>query len=368
MAAVQNGPPLFRVPLLNHAARESSARQWMNTLSVEIRPIHLEDWPSAAQLLALRHTAERRSQPVLPVKFEDPAQTINLIAAVLESPASSGVMAWADGEPVGFMAGLMRTPSPLGIAAKYVRSRAAVIPYEGHALADPDDGELYRQLYAGLAPVWVERGFFSHYIDIAALDYTASEALVSLGFGRQTTLAARSVSESVAGEKPPDLDILRAGPSELDSVMEFVSMIGAQHAGPPSFLPYLREPDTEMRKSVLEWLNDWSNAYLLARRDGNAVGMFGLRQPGYEPELARPERSIYLDDGAVAPSVRRGGVGVALLREAMQWAHEAGFAVCLLHFLSANLAGSRFWQANGYWPVVHTMARHIDDRIVWAHA
>jgi GNAT superfamily N-acetyltransferase len=336
-------------------------------LSLEIRPIQPEDWPAAAQLLASRHTFERRSQPLLPSKFEDPTETISLVAAMLEAPASSGVIAWSDGEPVGFMAGLMRTPSPFGIEAKYARSRAAFIPYAGHAIADPDDGELYRQLYAAIAPEWLERGFFSHYIEVAALDYTASDAFVSLGFGRQTTLAARRVSEPVAGEKPLDLDILRAGPSELDTVMEFVSMIAAHHAAPPSFLPYLREPDAEIRESVLGWLNDWSNAYLLARREGKAVGMFGLRQHGYEPELARPERTIYLDDGAVAPSVRRGGVGIALLREGMQWAHEAGFTVCLLHFLSANLAGSRFWQANGYWPVVHTLARHVDERIVWAH-
>jgi hypothetical protein len=57
-----------------------------------------------------------------------------------------------------------------------------------------------------------------------------------------------------------------------------------------------------------------------------------------------------------------------LLRDAIQAAHDAGFAVCLLHFLSANPAGSRFWQANGCWRIVHTLARHIDERIIWAHS
>ena len=60
-------------------------------------------------------------------------------------------------------------------------------------------------------------------------------------------------------------------------------------------------------------------------------------------------------------------MGQALLREAMQWAGDAGFAFCLLHFLSSNLSAASFWQANGFWPMVHTLARHIDDRIAWAH-
>lgn len=336
-------------------------------MPAEIQPLERGDWPAAAHLLAARHTAERRSQAVLPERFEHPDECMTLIGEMMESPASAGVMAWLDGEPAGYLAGMMRAPSQLGIAAKYVRTRAAVVPYEGHALADRDDGELYREMYAALARVWVEKGYFSHYIDIAALDITAADAFASLGFGRQTTLAARRVSEPVTGEKPGDLDILRAGPSEIDTIMQFVGLIGAQHASAPSFLPYLHEPDAEIRAAVLGWLNDWSNPYFVARRSGEAVGMFGLREGGYEPVLARPERAVYLDDGAVAPGVRRGGVGAALLREAMQWAQEAGFSSCLLHFLSANLAGARFWQANGYWPLVHTLARHVDERIAWAH-
>jgi GNAT superfamily N-acetyltransferase len=335
-------------------------------MSIETRPLERDDWGAAAELLAQRHAAERRSMPLLPERYESPAESLALISDLLESPASSGVIAWRDGRAAGFLAGSMRTPSPLGMGSKYVRARAAVVGYAGYALDDPDDGELYRELYAALASVWNRNGYFSHYIEISALDFTAAEAFASLGFGRQTTLAARRVAEPVESTPAEGLEILRAGPSEIETVMRFIGLVAAYHAASPSFLPYLREPDREIEQATHEWLNDWSNAYLVARRGGKPVGMFSLRQQGYAPPLARPEGSVYLDDGVVDPSERRGGVGRALLGEAMRWAEDSGFSSCLLHFLSGNLAGARFWQANGFWPLVHTLARHVDERIAWA--
>ncbi|HTE85923.1 MAG TPA: GNAT family N-acetyltransferase [Dehalococcoidia bacterium] len=336
-------------------------------MTLEIRPLERGDWEAAAELLARRHAAELRSEPLLPERYAAPDEALSLIAALLESPATTGVVAIRDGEAAGFLAGSMRTPSPLSMGAKFVRSRAAIVPYDGHALGDRDNGELYRELYAALSEPWVANGYFSHYIEVSPLDVTAAEAFMSLGFGRQTTLAARRVAEPVPGESPADLDILRAGPSELETVMRFVGLVAAHHAASPSFLPYLREPDRQIESATEEWLNDWASAHLIARRGGEPIGMFSLRPPGFVPLLAKPEGAIYLEDGAVAPGARRGGVGLALLREAMQWAEDAGFSTCLLHFLSGNLAGARFWQANGFWPLVHTLARHVDERIAWAH-
>jgi ribosomal protein S18 acetylase RimI-like enzyme len=333
----------------------------------DIRRLEPPDWEAAAELLAARHRHERRSQPDLPERFEQTGEALILIAELMQSPATDGVIAWDDGEPAGFLAGSMRTPSPLSMVAKFVRSRAAAVSHWGHAIADPDDGELYREMYAALAPCWIERGYFSHYIDCSALDFTVSDAFMSLGFGRQTTLAARRVADRVDAQPSLDIEIMRAGPSDLETVMLFVEAIAQQHASAPAFLPYLREPDASVEESNRDFLNDWGNAYLLARRNGNAVGMFSLHQSNYIPQTVLPERAIYLEDGAVLPGERRSGVGRALLRDAMTWAGDSGYSACLLHFLSANIPASRFWQGNGFWPLVHTLVRHVDERIAWAH-
>jgi ribosomal protein S18 acetylase RimI-like enzyme len=334
----------------------------------EIRTLERDDWPAAADLLARRHAADRRAHSALPARYESPDEAFGLLAALFESPDAAGVIAWRDGRPAGFLAGRMYTPSPRGMGAKFRRPRSAGVPYEGYALDDHDDGELYRELYAALAPAWVERGYYSHYIEVAAHDFEALEAFNTLGFGRQITLALRRVAERVEPVEGSRVQIERAGPRDLETIMRLIGLLGEHHASSPSFLPYLREPDAEIEETERELLDDWANGHFIATRDGTVLGMQTFRAPAFMSLLATPERAIYLSDGIVVPEERRSGVGRALLAESMHWAEDAGHDCCLLHFLSANLSASRFWQANGFWPLSHTLARHIDDRIAWAHA
>jgi GNAT superfamily N-acetyltransferase len=341
-------------------------------MSLEIRPLQPSDWDVVAQLLVRRHARDRRSEPALPEQYEAPEEAQALIASLLDSPLGSGVIGCRYGRPAGFLAGQVRTVSPLSMNAKYVRPRAAWVPYEGHAIEDPDDGELYREMYAALAISWVERGYFSHYVEISPLDVAASDAFNSLGFGRQTTVALRRVSEPVADpeveEPSPDplVSIERAGPRDLDAVTRLMGMVAAHHAASPIFMPYLREPDKHIAEGAAELLEDWGNPHFIAVRGGEVLGLQSFRSPMFVSSLATPEGSIYLSDGVVVPEARRLGISHALLRESMEWAAGAGYRWCLLHFLSANISGARFWQANGFWPITHTLVRHVDERIAWA--
>jgi len=335
-------------------------------VSIEIAPLGPDDREAAASLLASRHAGDRRRAWDLPARYEDTDIALEAIDLLMGSPASAGVIARDGREPAGFLASVMRAPSQLSMGAKFVRSRAAVVPYHGHALADRDDGELYRELYAALSRVWVERGYFSHYVEIPALDYMAAEAFSSLGFGRQTTLAVRRVAESVVDSRAEGVEIRRAGPNDLEPILRLSSLLGQHHAAAPSFLPFLREPDAELEKETRERLNAWDHGFFIALREGAAVGALTLGPSSFAPALATTENALYLFEGVVAPSERRGGVGRALLAAGMRWAEEAGHTQCALHFLSANIAAARFWQSHGFWPVTHTLARHVDERIAWA--
>jgi GNAT superfamily N-acetyltransferase len=333
---------------------------------LEIRSLERGDWVAAATLLARRHVVDRRNEPVLPDRYEDADEALGLISDLLESPRVAGVFATRDGQPAGFLAGRMLTPSPLSMVAKFLSARSAMVPYEGHALDDREDGELYRELYAALAPVWVDRGYFSHYVEISPLDVTAADAFGSLGFGRQVTLALRRVVDPIEDVSHDGFDIQRAGPRDLETILRLIGVLAQHHASSPSFLPYLREPDAEIAQSARELLEAWANGHFIATRNGEAIGMQTFRSPQFVSPLATPERCIYLSDGVTVPEARRTGVGRALLAESMEWAGDAGFSSCLLHFLSSNLSGARFWQANGFWPLVHTLARHVDERIAYA--
>lgn len=335
-------------------------------MDVTIAPLERDGREAAAALLARRHAAARRAEPALPARYEAPDAARELLDRLLDAPGSAGVIAWSGRRPAGFLAGLMRVPSPLSVGAKFVRPRTAIVPYEGYALDDREDGELYRELYAALAPVWVERGYFSHSIEIATLDFEASEAFGSLGFGRQTTLAVRRVTEPVLGPAADGAEVRRAGPADLQAMLWLSGLLGQHHASSPTFLPYLREPDRELEQMLKQSLEDPIGGNFIATRGTTVIGMQTFRAPGFISALTLPADSTYLWEGVVAPAERRAGVGRSLLAASMRWAEVSGFRACLLHFLSANLVSARFWQANGFWPLTHTLVRNVDERIAWA--
>jgi GNAT superfamily N-acetyltransferase len=59
-------------------------------------------------------------------------------------------------------------------------------------------------------------------------------------------------------------------------------------------------------------------------------------------------------------------VATALLDRALTWAREAGYVRCAVDFEAMNVVAARFWLRH-FRPVCHTLARHLDERITWAH-
>jgi GNAT superfamily N-acetyltransferase len=64
---------------------------------------------------------------------------------------------------------------------------------------------------------------------------------------------------------------------------------------------------------------------------------------------------------------RSSGIGTALLKHSLEWARTEGYVRCAVDFESANIVGMDFWRRSGFWPVSYALARHIDERIAWAH-
>src|SRR5687768_3697801 len=108
-------------------------------MRTEIRPFTEHDRDAAARLLAARHRIDRTRTPALSSLFDDSA-------------------------------------------------------------AGPEPYELYRQMYAALAPHFLQHGAFIHDIELHAGDETAMRAWVSLGFGQISTLAARDTTPVAAGD------------------------------------------------------------------------------------------------------------------------------------------------------------------------
>jgi GNAT superfamily N-acetyltransferase len=334
-------------------------------LTIEsFRDGHLD---AAGDLLAARHRADRQRQSELPARFEEPEHTRKAVEGALRGRGSQGVVALRDGRVVGYLLGSQALPPPTSVFALFMRPRSIRIGYPGHAV-DPDGGiEIYRAMYAALATRWTAAGWFSHYVDLAPGDPIANEAWCSLGFGRDIVAAVRDTGPVEGRSVAAGIEFRQAGTEDIEEVLRLTTALLRYHAGPPIFFPYLPETESEGRGMQHGMLSNPACATWLAYRDGRALAVQTFEPPqDMINEMQQPDLpSIYLFQGYTETDDRGGGVGTALLSHTMAWARDAGYERCALHFMSANLAGARFWQGHGFRPIEYRMHRHVDERIAW---
>ena len=319
---------------------------------------------SAAVLLADRHRRVRAAAPALPGGFETTAAAGAVLDATLHWPGVAGVAALDGGRLVGFLLGAVVLMPPTNRSAPFLAPRAGVVPYHGHATTPGAANEIWAAMYEALAPAWVDAACYAHYVHLAPSEAGPEEAWRGLGFAPDTVAALRATDPPSA--PAPGLEIRRARPDELETVMGFSSALLAHHARPPMYIPRLRETERDERTYQAKLLADPACAHWLAFRDGEAVGMQSFQPPpAFLSPLVVPEAATYLLQGVTLSAARGTGVGRALLARSMAWARDAGHQTCLLHFLGMNRVAARFWLGSGFRPVELRLVRRIDERVAW---
>lgn len=322
---------------------------------------HLAD---AAGLLAARHRADRARVPALPERFEDADATLELLRAGFETPGTTGVVATRHGQPAGFLIG-----SPAFDSPRY-RPRSTVMEYGRHAVAAGEGGEVYRAMYAALAPEWVGIGSFAHHVTVPAADREALAAWRSLGFGMEHATGLRDLAtpDAPAGARPSaGLELRQAGVDDAEAVGELGLALHRYHARTPIFDPYFGEDEERTRGLYAEQLQNEETVIWLAVLAGKTVGMLVFGEPRGWRVLLTPERDTHLMDAFVDEACRGAGAGRALLDRALDWAQSAGHEHCTVSWASANLSGAAFWLGMGFRPVAYRLCRVVDERVAWAH-
>lgn len=221
-------------------------------MSIEIIPFmndHLED---TAALVATRYRAERDLNKSLPARFED----ANAVLPLLRDYANgqTGIAAIRDSRLIGFLIGLLVTVR--GVKTVYV-------PDWGHA-ADLEGGrEIYRAMYANLAPRWVADEYFAHAITVLAHEREVMDAWFSLGFGLINIDALRDLNPIEGGIA--EFEIRRAGLEDVDALMTLGTALDRHLATAPVFIPLIVN---QGRKFYEELLQDSANVFWLAYQVG----------------------------------------------------------------------------------------------------
>ena len=219
------------------------------------------------------------------------------------------------------------------------RGKHAWIGLGDHALAPDEEPELLADVYAAAAAPWVEDGYLTHIVEVPA-DGPLPQLFFALGFGREQVHATGAV-RAEEPSTPDGTTIRRAGPDDIELLLDVAGTIGEHQVGPPVWSGLPAPQREEMRADWVEFLADGAAVVLVAERDGEAVGYAAI-EPGDQPGVA------HLPVAGTRPDVRGSGLGVALAEHVLHQAYLAGFESVELDWRSTNLLASRFWPKRGF--------------------
>ncbi|MEM7130656.1 MAG: hypothetical protein AAF702_30305 [Chloroflexota bacterium] len=340
-------------------------------MTLTVLPFQDKHVDAAAQLLAARQKRDRLVLPQLPSRFEDLVVARKALELAYGKPWSSGSVALADGQVVGYLLGTPRFDQHTG--------RTVWIRPAGYALADGVDVELMRDLYAHAGPAWLELGCFDHYAMISTADRTLLDSWYSLCFGQQQVYGLYQLADfseaDFTNDKAPiqsDITIRRATVSDGPYLAQLCYITAEHQFRAPTWAPTPREIVAGRPNSYSSVASDDEAIAWLAFKGGQsgheAVGF----QIYYEAEpeaddLYIPERCIELSAAGMVSEVRSMGIGLALSLAGFTHAKQSGYAHCLADWRTANLQASRFWLKHGFKSVVYRLHRRVDERILWAN-
>jgi ribosomal protein S18 acetylase RimI-like enzyme len=306
-------------------------------VGIEIRLIDDADPQALARLLAARHAEHRAREPLAPE-----GDAAGEVADLLAAERRHGAVALRDGEPIGFLLAEIRDTDLWGTHAW--------VPPAGHASADP---EVIRDLYAALAPDWIEDGARLQFALVPAFT-EAIEPWYRLAFAQMQVHAVRPSG----GATPGGSGIRPGGPGDLERVAaELGSVLWDHQRGPATFSGLPARIPAELAESWRTAFDEPGAALWLAERGGKLAGYMFLYENSDAPG-ARPD-ATHIGSAAVAAEHRGTGVGRALAEHAVAWAEREGYRTITADWRVANLEASRFWTARGFRPVYHRMARLV---------
>ena len=318
---------------------------------LEIRPFSEEHLDEAARLLAERHRRHRAVEPLLPARFESPADALEEVASAWRLEGASGVTAFRDGRAVGFVFG---SPRDAGVWGEN-----RWVDYAGQAAEEAED---LRDLYAAAAERWVDEGAGNHYVLVPTFGYAQLEAWFRFGFGQQQGHGLRPVTGGTHAPPSDNVEVRKPTPGDVDQLIDVDLALPRHQRESPVFSRRPLPTEQESR-------DDWARTFAAGEEelfigciDGKPVGVWSVvdgSRASYFQSVARPEQSCYLGYAAVLPNFRGTGVGVAVTEAAFAWAGEAGYTSMGTDWRVTNLLASRFWPRRGFRTTFLRLYRHI---------
>ena len=158
------------------------------------------------------------------------------------------------------------------------------------------------------------------------------------------------------------VSIVRGGLEHLDELEPLWRALYDHHALVGREVAPVREFGdswAHRRAEYERWLSAGESALLLAQREGRAIG-YAMVRPG--PGAATwdlGERGLEIETLSVLPEERGGGVGHALVEEAVRVAREEGAVFIDVGLVFTNEGAYRFYEREGFRRFYTSMVRRL---------
>ena len=319
---------------------------------LEVVPFSDEHLDDAARLLAARHARDRRVEPLLPERYEAPAEAREELERDWCSDGASGAAALRGGRLVGYLIGAPRGSEIWG----------ENVWVELAGLAVEEEPEEVRDLFALAAALWVEQGRTRHYVLVPTADPALVDAWFRLGFGQQQAHGIREVPARAEQAATTGLEIRRPVVDEIDSFAELDLALPRHQRSSPVFSGRPLPTEEEIREEWLDTLSKDEEDVLVAFRDGKPLAVWSVYVGGPTSHfhgMAWPDRASYLAYASTLPEARGSGIGVALTEASLARAAGRGEAAMVTDWRVTNLLASRFWPNRGFRPFFLRLYRSI---------
>jgi len=299
-------------------------------MKIELKPFTNEMIPAAGKLLAERHTRNRQTLPLLPMRFEEPQVSSNAVETLWQRKQKNGYAAFRNQKMIAYLIGETST-DPWG--------RSGYVYLPGYALAGDESPAVMQDLYALLGQDWVKKGNFNHYLYVSAGDKQVIDALFDIGFGKERTDALLDFKTLEIPEyaNPENVSIRQAGVGDNDQLGSLSDVIFRALATAPYWHPTVPEDWDELREGWAELADDKDWTIWLATQNDKALGAIGFRaEDESDTQMLIAPKTVYLSVAVTKPEARGRGINTALSWHGLNEIRKNGYEVCYSNWISPN--------------------------------